>query len=322
MSKLKAVLLIVGIALVTNIVQFVVWHQTSAHLEERLRTEIATLNTTLDAIGPIQTVYTVNGTVEAGAEIKAEQIQEMSLPSSMITDVYITDTSSIVGKLYKVGVTSGTPLTTNMIMDREIDDTTRDVDICVDRWTVGLKEGDYVDYRITLPYGDDYIAIPHLRIEAVGTTTLKVYMNETQWQIYQGTLVDYYLHSQQGASIYVSKYVEPGVQKPATAYYAVPNNVKAIMMRDPNIVDKAAVTAMNKMRKSIENILKLFKNETVTTETEAGLLNSGRTNYNSSVNSDASVMTNEEEEKKDEEPYGGDSVFEGEDVVSDGGTVE
>lgn len=323
MSKVKTIILIVVLVVLTNGLQFFIQHMSRASLEEKLNSEIATLSATIDQLGPIQTVYSVSGSVEAGAEIKSEQITEMSLPSSMITDAYITNPEEIVGKLYKVAIEPGTPLTTNMIMDRDIEDSTRDVDICVDRWTVGLKVGDYIDYRLTLPYGDDYIVIPHLRIEMVGSTTLKVYMNETQWQLYQGSLVDYYLHSSQGATVYVTKYVEPGVQQPAQAYYTVPENVKAIMLMDPNIVDKAEATANSNMRKSINKLLKQLQGEDYNPDEETSALNSGRTQFNSNVNNDASIMQDQadsEDSSDEDNPYGEKGLFDDESTVDDGST--
>lgn len=324
MSKAKTIVLIVLLVLITNGAQFGIQYYFRESIESKLNSEIATLSATIEQLGPIETVYSVSGKVTAGAEIMENQIVEMSLPSSMITDAYVMDPSTIIGKVYKVSVDAGTPLTNDMIMERGIDDTTRDVDICMDRWTVGLKVGDYVDYRITLPYGDDYIAIPHLRVEAVNSTSLKVYMTEAQWHIYQGSLVDYYLNSDKGASIYVTKYVEPGVQKPATSYYSVPENIQAIMLLDPNIIDKAEATANSNMRKSIDKLLKQLKGKDYDPESEASFLNAGRTQFNSSINSDASIVQSEEESEDEEvkDLYGEMSVYEDEEVIEEEDTVE
>lgn len=321
MSKAKAIVLIVLLVLITNGAQFGIQYFFRESIESKLNSEIATLSATIEQLGPIEVVYSVSGRVEAGTEIREDQIVEMSLPSSMITESYIMDPSEIVGKVYKVSVDSGTPLTSDMIMERGIDDTTRDIDICMDRWTVGLKVGDYVDYRITLPYGDDYIAIPHLRVEAVNSTSLKVYMTEAQWHIYQGTLVDYYLNVDKGASIYVTKYVEPGIQKPATSYYTVPENIRAIMVLDPNIIDKAEATANSNMRKSIDKLLKQLQGEDYSVEDETGALSSGRSQFNSNINNDATILQNESEEGTDstiDDFYENQSIYEDEEVVEAG----
>lgn len=318
MAKWKVIVITVVVFILTNGLQFFLWYRHNASLVNSLKAEISTLSSTIEALGPIETVYTVNGTVKPGSEILDEHITEMSLPSSMISEPYVTNPADIVGKLYKVAVNPGTPLTNDMIMDRTIDDTTRDVDIVVDRWTVGLTVGDYIDFRITLPYGDDYIAISHLRIESIGSATLKVYMNEAQWQIYQGALVDYYLNVAKGASIYVTKYVEPGVQKSAETYYAVPENVKAIMLVDPNIIDKAEATANSSMRESIKEILDSLKTENDTVDAEAGALSGGRGEYNTAVNADATLI--EDEETNSDEPIYGEEEGWGadEDVITDG----
>ncbi len=50
-------------------------------------------------------------------------------------------------KFYKIAISSGTPLTDDMFMSEELDDTTRETDLIADSWSVGLKKGDYVDLR-------------------------------------------------------------------------------------------------------------------------------------------------------------------------------
>lgn len=332
MSKLKTVLLVTGICVATNGLQFGIQYKFRDTLKTKYTEEIAALNSSLTALGPIQDVYTVSGAVKAGDEITEDQITTMSLPSSMITETYIADPSEAIGQIYKVAINPGTPLTTDMLMSQEITDTTRDFDITVDRCTVGLTAGDYADLRITLPYGDDYVVLSHLRIESIGAQTFKVYLDERQWHTYQGALVDCYLHADQGTTIYLAKYIEPGVQKPAEEYYAVPKNIEAIMMLDPNIVDKAFIKSISNIRKPVDDIFESLVDEDVekSIADETGKLSGGRSSYNGAVYSDFTSNqtasedgethgywgdTPTEEETTEETPTEEESVFEGEEVV-------
>lgn len=302
MKTWKVIVLVLAVMLVTNGVGSYLWFSYTQKQKKQLNDEIAVLNTTLAALGDMTEVYTVSSSVKAGDEITESTLETMTMPTTTLTDSYITDSSMLLGKYYKIALNPLTPLTMDFVMDEPLDDTTRDVDICVDRWTVGLTPGDYVDLRITLPRGDDYVVLSHLRIESIGTVTLKVHLTEEQWHTYLGALVDYYLNAQFGATIYVQKYVEPGIQAPAICYYAVPSNVEAAMIVDPNIVDKATATANAQLRKPIEGILEEFVDEDDEnrSQTEGGLFAGGRSNFNGNVNTDASISEDMESGGDDE----------------------
>lgn len=323
MSRAKGIILIIVIVLITNLAQGFVWMKMNSNLETKLTTEIATLNATIDSIGPPTTVWTVSGKVDHGDEIKSTSFTQMTIPQSMVNENYIIDTASITGQFFKIAVNPGTPLTKDMIMADALDDTTRDVDIYVDRWTAGLKAGDYVDCELILPYGDSYTVLSHKRIQSVGSGTLKVYLTAAERHTYDGACVDYYLNVQKGASLYVDRYVEPGIQKPAKVYYAVPKNIEAVMLADPNIVNKAQDSINSSFRSTIDAILDQFKTDATTVETEAGLLNAGRSKYNTSVAADSSIFTNDAgtdtSTSGESDPLG--DVFEEETVVNPDGTT-
>lgn len=320
MKKVLWVLLVVVLLTASNGVQYYLWHGKTVKAEKVANETIAMLQATIDSIGTFDDVYTVVGHVKAGSEITAEQITEMSMPTADVTEAYVTDPQSIIGQLYKVDLDNGTPITTDMIMSKEIKDSTRDVDILVDRWTVGLAVGDYVDYRLTLPYGDDYIVLPHLRVEAVGTQTIKVWMTEDQWHTYIGSRIDCALQSEFGATTYLQRYVEPGVQVAATPYYAVPNNIKAIMVADPNIIDLAALNDSSKLRKGIDKVLSQLVTENDTKDKELSELRTGHEDFNAAVNADkTSAGQGGDEYISSSELYGEDPndvfVYEEEEVV-------
>ena len=89
-------------------------------------------------------------------------------------------------------------------------------------------------------------------MEAINGPTVKVRLNETEIHRYQASLVDYFMQSGRGAILYMTKYVEPGVQKPAEEYYAVPANVLTIMDIDPNIIEVINHEINNRYRANIE----------------------------------------------------------------------
>lgn len=262
---------------------------------------IQTLNSTIDSVGQMVSVYTLAYTVQSGDEIKEDDLVMLSMPSSAVHENWITDPSQIVGKYYKIDLAMYTPLTTDMVMDDQIDDTTREYDLCFDRWPVGLQVGDYVDVRLVMPYGEEYVVVPKVRIKAINANSVKANLTEEYWDMYTSALVDYYLHLDQGSSIYLSKYVEPGAQEAAIPYYAVRDNVKAIMQLNPNIIGLATTALSDELRNSIDTVLNNADAAIdKSSEDEQGALDSGRKAFNDNVNNDYTSNQQDEEEASEE----------------------
>lgn len=304
-GKVKVILSIVITAILVSGIWGFITYQKTKTITAKFEGEISQLTATLDALGPDVECYTVTeefanhyGNNTAGQVISEKAIQPITVPSSLVGEAYITNMSQIVGKYCKVNIVPGTPITSDLLMAELYDDTLRDVDVSVNSWVVGMRVGDYVDLNITFPYGEDYIVLPRKRIQYIGDKTIKMYLTEEEWHTYQSALVDYYLHSTEGARLYLKKYVEPGVQPTATAYYAASDAVRTIMKTDPNIVNRAAIAAQDSMRPAIDGILNQFITEQTTIQSQAGLIAGGRSQFSGDVQSD---YRNNEQNKVDSE---------------------
>lgn len=315
-GKVKVILSIVITAILVSGIWGFITYQKTKTITAKFEGEISQLTATLDALGPDVECYTItedfanhysNNT--AGQIIGETAIQPITVPSSLVGEAYITNMSQIVGKYCKVNIVPGTPITSDLLMAELYDDTLRDVDISVNSWVVGMRVGDYVDLNITFPYGEDYIVLPRKRVQYIGDKTIKMYLTEEEWHTYQSALVDYYLHASEGARLYLKKYVEPGVQPTATAYYAASDAVRTIMKADPNVVSRAAVAAQDSMRPAIDGILNQFITEQTTIQSQAGLIAGGRSQFNGDVQSD---YRNNEQNRADTET---EDTYEEEDVL-------
>lgn len=298
MNKVNVTLVsLVVLFFILNIVQFVVWHKTNLEISESYTQEIANLNATIAKYGTEATVYTVNSAVKAGDPITEDSITTMVSYSSLMTEQYVTKPEDIVGKFFKISVNPGTPIMHDMAMDENLDDSTRIRDVCLDKMTVGLAVGDYIDIRITMPYGDDYVVMSHKRVYSINAASIQLYMTEYEWNVYQGALIDYFLNSAYGCTIYADKYVEPGIQQSAIPFYAVPTNIAALLQKNPNIVDKDAAASLNEWRASIEQLLVIFRDNEDTVDADGSKLVTGREKVNSTVETDrksAQEAANEE----------------------------
>lgn len=237
--------------------------------------QVDTLKNTIKSIGPIESCYTVLKQTSAGGRILQSDLVPVNIPQSCVGESYILDPASIVGKYYKVAINTGTPITSDMIMEDKITDDLREVDITSDTWPIGLKEGDFIDYRLVFPQGEDFIVLSHLRVMQINDKTLKVYVTERELMFYGSALIEKFLYSQNGATTYMTKYLEPGVQKAAKISYCVPDNIKAMIVTDPNILDKAIAGALTReiIERSISDILSINNGQGGQT------IGAGRTDY-------------------------------------------
>ena len=257
--NLKTIIVIsvaVILFITTNVGQyFVWWGPKSEEMKVSYDSQLAEKQAELDRIGPMVTVWTiregVNGLL-AGMKIELEHLDNVDIPESLINPSYILDPTPILGKYFKIGLKPGTLLSWDLVMEAPFDDTTREFDIVANVMPIGLKVGDFIDYRIVLPLGEDFIVLTHKRIEAINDRTLKVYLNEQEIHIYQSALIDYFLHRKSGTSLYITKYIEPGIQMAADPYYAIPKNIQAIMIADPNIIEQLDGPLNTKRRELID----------------------------------------------------------------------
>ncbi|RED52798.1 SAF domain-containing protein [Cohnella lupini] len=238
-----AIVVVTVIVLIgTNVGQyFAIWGPKQEKLKLSYTNQITVLQQQLDSIGPMVGIWTIKDGAEGifpGKQIDESDFDLREIPESLVTSSFVLDPESMIGKYYKIGLTAGTPLSLDFAMDDPLDDTTREYDVVANVMPIGLKVGDYIDYRIVYPLGEDYIVLTHKRIEAIHDKTIKLKLSEQEIHFYQAALIDYFIQSKNGASLYLAKYLEPGVQKPAITYYAIPKNIQAIMIADPNIIEQ------------------------------------------------------------------------------------
>ena len=295
MSK-KWIIILVVMLVLTNLVQGVLWFRNKANTVASYEAEQTALVAQLQAYGDDVKCYTVKTSVKPGDTITTDNIEAITYPSSYVTDQMITNPSEIYGKLFKVTLAHGTPITYNMVMEDDVRADTRDYDIVLDMWPVGLTAGDYIDINVEMPYGDRYIVVPYKRVYEVNENTLKVHFTAGELDTYLGALVDEALNAEYGCTMFATRYVEPGLQDEAVAYYAVPNNIAALIQKNPNIVDKEELSKTNEWRSSIEELLTIFRDTEDTVDADGKRLAEQRAAYAESVMTDVNSRRDEEEQ--------------------------
>ncbi|MBR3003323.1 MAG: hypothetical protein IKF38_07230 [Clostridia bacterium] len=119
-----------------------------------------------------------------------------------------------------------------------------------------LATGDYVDVRLMLPSGQNYIVVAKKEVEVPNISgvdsleTIWMNMSEDEILTVSSAIVDAYRIT--GSKLYVTKYTEAGMQKAATPTYVVTPETAALMNKDPNILEKA-ITGLKERYRNLDS---------------------------------------------------------------------
>lgn len=106
-----------------------------------------------------------------------------------------------------------------------------------------LQTGDYIDVRIMLPSGQDYIVVAKKEVEIPEISgvnaedTIWINLSEDEILHMSCAIIDAY--QVKGAKIYATKYTEAGMQEAAQPTYPINASTLAVLRNDPNILEKA-----------------------------------------------------------------------------------
>lgn len=190
----------------------------------------------------IQKVYIVSKDIKSGEKVELDNLKRVdalkdSIPSNVMNIDDLSETT-----ISKIDLKVGTILTDNMVISKE-EQTTADVRIQeynMVELPTQIKDGDYIDIRLRLPNGTDYIVVSKKKVTIPtinGTdslNTIKVNVAEEEILLMSNAIVEAYWAN--GSKLYATTYVEPGLQEEVTPTYLPSDKVIELMTADPNIV--------------------------------------------------------------------------------------
>ena len=190
-------------------------------------------------------VYTLNKDVDSGEELTSSDFTEAEVTNTTAPTDYLTPSDLGTNMIAKISMTRGTVLSREMIY---IDETVTGNDVRKQEYNMfllptDLVTGDYVDVRLLLPSGADYIVVSKKQVEIPNiagvdsTDTISIELSEDEINTLSNAIVEAFKVN--GAKLYVNKYTEPGIQEPATPTYPVNYDVMQLINSNPNIVDEA-----------------------------------------------------------------------------------
>ncbi len=145
----------------------------------------------------------------------------------------------------KISMNANTVITPELIAksDEVTEKDTRKQEYNVVVLPMDLATGDYIDIRLSLPSGQDYIVVSKKLVEIpqiAGVDSLDtIWVNMSEDEILSMSNAIYDAYKVKGSKLYATKYAEPGMQEPATPTYVVNQETKDLLTSDPNIIAKA-----------------------------------------------------------------------------------
>ena len=185
--------------------------------------------------GQIVSVAVLNKTIKSGTEItEADVVMKQANSQTVPTDA----TNVVVGSIAKIDLTAGTILSNNRItaIDSQITKDSRVQEYNMISLPTQLAAGDYIDVRLQLPDGGDYIVVAKKRVQNANASTVWIEMNEEEILTMSNAIVEYYVMA--GSKLYATTYSQPGMQDAASPTYTPNATVASLIYGDPNITSQ------------------------------------------------------------------------------------
>ena len=194
-------------------------------------------------------VYILSQDVKSGETVDISLLKSKTVSSDVVPSnaVSLSGDEDVVAK---VDLKANTILTSDLITesDNKINNDTRIQEYNTIVLPINLEDGDYVDIRLSLPSGQNYIVVSKKKVEipdlggALSTDTIRLNLSEDEILSMSNAIYDAFKIN--GSKLEAVKYTDPGMQTAATPTYPVNAEVVALLKNDSNIL-KEAMAALN-----------------------------------------------------------------------------
>ena len=214
-----------------------------------------------------RTVYVVNKDLKSGTPITKEDLTLVQATKDVVPTDYIGENDITEYTIAKVDITQGTVISKGLI-NESTQKTTADLReqqynmIVLPQY---LEVNDYIDIRLTLANGQDFIVVSKKRIKEITEDTIWIDLYEEETVTMTNAIVEAY--KQRGAKLYAATYVDPGNQANAIPTYMPNPEVINLINADKNIADEARrglaerYAGLREVRENINNQLNIYAEE-------------------------------------------------------------
>lgn len=211
-------------------------------------------------------VYVLAYNVKSGETITSSMLVEKEVTQDIIPTDYVglSDINS-GNKISKLNLTKGTVLSKELIVDsnEKITDDLREQEYNMIILPQQLEAESYIDIRLRLANGQDYIVVSKKRVKNVTEDTIWMDLYEQEILSMSNAIVEAY--KMKGSKLYATTYVEPGNQANAIPTYVPSNEVINLINSDKNITDEARKALKDRytadLRNGINSELNIYKDE-------------------------------------------------------------
>ena len=223
-------------------------------------------------------VYTKieNGQAKLFIKIASKNNKEYELKLSDTNNYYIEEGTektyvdlNSVPLVAKVTMKKNTLITTELLSksDNMVQDDRRKQEYNMLVLPTDLATGDYIDVRLMMPSGQDFIVVAKKEVElpVIGGVDSPdtIWINLTEDEILHMSCAIVDAFQKNGAKLYATKYTEAGMQAAATPTYPLNESTLDILQNDPNVLEKAmnairsrySSSDMTKLRSNINSII-------------------------------------------------------------------
>lgn len=181
-------------------------------------------------------VAVLNKTIKSGANITLADITTKSVNSSVVPADAVGGIQGTA--VAKIDLTAGTVLSSSMLSssDSKLTKDLRQQEYNMIILPSQLSAGDYIDIRLELPDGGDYIVVSKKYVQNANATTVWLNMNEEEILTMGNAIVEYYIMT--GSKLYATKYTDPGSQEAAIPTYTPNSTVTALIVANENITSQ------------------------------------------------------------------------------------
>ena len=189
--------------------------------------------------------YALKQDIASGTPITTELLTPVTSDARAIPTDAITPAGITEGSTARINLTKGTILTANMVTTPEGQYAN---DLRLQEYNMlvlpsQLASQDYIDIRLRMPTGADYIVVAKKMVEIPQIAGVdsqdSIWLKLTEEEILtlSNAILEAYIT--EGSYLYVNRYTEPGMQTAATPTYLPNNDVIRLMEQDPNITTEA-----------------------------------------------------------------------------------
>lgn len=239
----NTVLTIVAVLIIALCVGAGIWFmfRMRDQIKADYETQISDLN--LKIMSKTRTVYVAKDYIRSGQMIS----RDMFDLKEVLTDAADYLSEEDFGKTMLVNVDAGTEMKKAFVSGEVVDAELREVEYNCIEVSSNVNTADYVDVRILLPDGSDYIIMSKKQVKALNETKLvcDLWVTEEELLLMDSAMVDAYLYRSidervLDAKIYVTKYILPTVQDASEPNYTPSEVTAELIQNNPNIVNVAS----------------------------------------------------------------------------------